>query len=540
MDGTELSKKMKSTQEQLKQLEGVVGESELTIEGSKLLTVEGSYKHDLKIPACWEFSELKNIIEIVGGSQPPKSEFHSEPSDELIRLIQIRDYKSSKHVVYIPKEKARRFVRKTEIMIGRYGPPIFQILRGLDGAYNVALMKAIPVQECMTNEYLFYYLSGRDIYNYVESASDRTAGQSGVNKAHLEKYPVGLPPLAEQTVIAQTLDTLLAQVDNIKTRLDAIPKILKTFRQSVLAAAVSGKLTKEWRGKKERDIPVNYKEVCSSERKNYSNKKVKKLVGIEVIPEIELPKSWIWQSLDESSLRITDGTHFSPKSTSFGDFMYVTSKNVRAGYIDLSKISYVDEATHREIYQRCDVKKGDVLYVKDGANTGLACVNTIEEEISLLSSVGVFKVCSFVNPKYLEHYLNSPTGRKLMLGMMGGTAIPRLTLTKLAKAPFSLPPMIEQTEIVRRVEELFAFADKIEQQVKKAQGRVNNLTQSILAKAFRGELTEQWRAENPDLISGDNSAEALLAKIQEERDALKQKAKPKKTVKKKVTSKKTD
>mgnify|MGYP001943073394 CR=1 FL=1 len=255
------------------------------------------------------------------------------------------------------------------------------------------------------------------------------------------------------------------------------------------------------------------------------DKKTKKLVGIEDFPEIEIPKTWVWQSLDESSLRITDGTHFSPKSTSSGDFMYITSKNVRAGYIDLTKISYVDEITHRGIYKRCDVKKGDVLYVKDGANTGLACVNTIEEEISLLSSVGVFKVCSFVNPKYLEHYLNSPMGRKLMLGMMGGTAIPRLTLTKLAKAPFSLPPIKEQTQIVRRVEELFAFADQIEKQVKNAQARVNNLTQSILAKAFRGELTAQWRADNPDLISGENSAAALLAKIQAEREALKPKKK---------------
>ena len=96
-----------------------------------------------------------------------------------------------------------------------------------------------------------------------------------------------------------------------------------------------------------------------------------------------------------------------------------------------------------------------------------------------------------------------------------------------------------QTQIVHRVEELFTFADQIEQQVKNAQGRVNNLTQSILAKAFRGELTAQWRADNLDLISDENSAEALLAKIQEERDALKQKAKPKKkTALKKAVNKK--
>ena len=101
-------------------------------------------------------------------------------------------------------------------------------------------------------------------------------------------------------------------------------------------------------------------------------------------------------------------------------------------------------------------------------------------------------------------------------------ALNKLSVQSLA---FSLPPLEEQTEIVRRVEQLFAFADQIEQQVKNAQSRVNNLTQSILAKAFRGELTADWRAANPDLITGENSSQALLAKIKAERD------KPKKVTK---------
>jgi len=77
----------------------------------------------------------------------------------------------------------------------------------------------------------------------------------------------------------------------------------------------------------------------------------------------------------------------------------------------------------------------------------------------------------------------------------------------------------EQTEIVRRVEQLFAYADQIEQRVKDAQARVNHLTQAILAKAFRGELTADWRAQNPELISGENSAEALLKRIKAERES---------------------
>jgi type I restriction enzyme S subunit len=100
-----------------------------------------------------------------------------------------------------------------------------------------------------------------------------------------------------------------------------------------------------------------------------------------------------------------------------------------------------------------------------------------------------------------------------------GIAQQHFNVGSMKKMPIHLPPISEQTEIVRRVEQLFAYADTIEKQVNNALARVNNLTQSILAKAFRGEMTAQWRAENPDLISGENSAAALLEKIKAERAA---------------------
>ena len=100
--------------------------------------------------------------------------------------------------------------------------------------------------------------------------------------------------------------------------------------------------------------------------------------------------------------------------------------------------------------------------------------------------------------------------------------------------PIPVPFLEEQTEIVRRVEELFAYACTIEQKAAAALERVNNLTQSILAKAFRGELTAGWRAANPELISGDNSAEALLANIQAEREALKKQSKKQAAARKKA------
>lgn len=154
--------------------------------------------------------ELKDVCTFVGGSQPPKSEFEYEESENNIRLIQIRDYKSDRHIVYIPKDKARRFCTKDDVMIGRYGPPIFQILRGIEGSYNVALMKAIP-KENILNDYLFYFLKNRRIQNFVINKSSRAAGQSGVNKDALEPYIINLPSLDIQKNICKASKELELQ-----------------------------------------------------------------------------------------------------------------------------------------------------------------------------------------------------------------------------------------------------------------------------------------------------------------------------------------
>jgi type I restriction enzyme, S subunit len=146
----------------------------------------------------WKYLPMGDVCSFIGGSQPPKSEFIFEAKKGYVRLLQIRDYKSDKNATYIPREKARRFCSKDDIMIGRYGPPLFQILRGLEGAYNVALMKAAPKDEnILFKEYLFYFLQTNHLYKHIVSNSERTAGQDGIKKELLEAYEIPLPPLEE-------------------------------------------------------------------------------------------------------------------------------------------------------------------------------------------------------------------------------------------------------------------------------------------------------------------------------------------------------
>ena len=151
-----------------------------------------------------------DIIEFQGGSQPDKKYFEYVPSKDNIRLIQIRDYKNDKYITYIPRAMAKRFCTADDIMIGRYGPPIFQILKGIEGSFNVALMKATPKQG--NREFIREFLKQDCLLEYLEGLSQRTAGQDGIQMDKLKAYPFPYPPIALQDRFA----AFVAEVDKSK------------------------------------------------------------------------------------------------------------------------------------------------------------------------------------------------------------------------------------------------------------------------------------------------------------------------------------
>lgn len=156
---------------------------------------------------CYTVGE---VIDFQGGSQPDKKYFEYKPSPDNIRLIQIRDYKSDKYITYIPKAMAKRFCAADDIMIGRYGPPIFQILKGIEGSFNVALMKATP--KMGNKEFVRQFLKQDCLLEYLEGLSKRTAGQDGIQMDKLKAYPFPYPPLELQEQFAAFVE----QVDKSK------------------------------------------------------------------------------------------------------------------------------------------------------------------------------------------------------------------------------------------------------------------------------------------------------------------------------------
>ena len=190
----------------------------------------------------WKEVALGEVCKFEGGSQPPKNLFEYTYKEGLIRLIQIRDYKSDKNVVYIPLEKAKRFCNENEIMIGRYGPPVFQILRGLKGAYNVALMKAIPDKKIVTDEFMFFLLQHPAIQKYVISLSERAVGQTGISRDDLEAYRIYYPDLEIQSKLTDNIITLSNETKKLEAIYQQKLTALEELKKSILNQAFSGQL----------------------------------------------------------------------------------------------------------------------------------------------------------------------------------------------------------------------------------------------------------------------------------------------------------
>lgn len=188
-------------------------------------------------------------------------------------------------------------------------------------------------------------------------------------------------------------------------------------------------------------------------------------------------KGWVVKTLDEVCAKITDGTHHSPENLPSGKFKYITAKNIKRTGFDFSNITYVDEGTHRSIYGRCNPEFGDVLYIKDGVTTGIATVNTLKEQFSMLSSVALFKLNSMIDSYYLRDYLNNSSVYERIRRDMGGAAITRLTIDKLRRIKITVPPENLQNEYAQLVNQIELLRQKQRESGRHLQELFNSLMQ---------------------------------------------------------------
>ncbi|EJG1862068.1 restriction endonuclease subunit S [Vibrio parahaemolyticus] len=431
----------------------------------------------------------------------------SEYTDEGTPIVRIQNVKRmkflDKNIKYVTNEKAeflkRHSFQSGDLLITKLGEPLGltcivpnSVERGIIVADIVRLR---PNQE-VNKTFLAYLLNSEKVIQQI-NAHIKGSTRARINLSVVRNLNIAIPPLAEQKRIVEKLDEVLAQVDTIKARLDGIPDLLKRFRQSVLASAVSGKLTEEWRRDNGED------------------------------------SSWKQITLkDAAHIQDPHPSHRTPPVVE-GGIPFVSIGDLREdGSIDIENARKVSPEVLKEHKARYTLKEGDFIFGKIGT-LGKATVLPMSVDFALSANVILIQPeISLAEPKYIQYFLSSPTTMDEVAKQANSTSQSAFGIKKMRAFVCSLPSKIEQTEIVRLVDQYFAFADTIEAQVKKAQARVDNLTQSILAKAFRGELVPQ----NDD----DEPADKLLERIaqaRKEAEALAKAAKKVEAAKKRAANK---
>jgi type I restriction enzyme S subunit len=392
--------------------------------------------------------------------------------------------------------------------------PIAYIIEGKSWVNNHAhVLKAI--RGLITNHFIKHVLDAIDFHDFVNGTT-----RLKLTQAAMRDIPVLLPPYAEQERIVAKVEALLARVNAVRQRLAKVPPILKRFRQAVLAAACSGRLTAEWREKQGELEPADLL-VDRVRRRFRDRERQPDLVDHESLEE--LPPPWMWAAFGEVIEELRNGISTKPNSDPPGHPILRISAT-RPGKVLLDDIRYLPNGD--ELVNSYRLRDGDLLFTRYNGSLDLLGVCGMVRGLrkrTLLYPDKLMRVRfghEDLLPEYVEAFFGSPLARdrveaksKSSAGQQGvsGADIKRL--------PIAVPPLPEQHEIVRRVEALFRLAEVIEKRLVAATTRAEKLTQAILAKAFRGELVpteaELARREGRDY----EPASALLERIRAERAA---------------------
>ena len=173
------------------------------------------YTKKVKSNTDYELVLLGDVCDFEGGSQPPKDNFIYESKENYVRFIQIRDYGERGKETYIPISKRNKLCVESDILIGRYGASVGKICKGLNGAFNVALIKCINNKERLLNDYLYHLLKSNTIQSRIIELSDRAA-QAGINPEHLKDTLIPLPPIKVQEEIVRELEQYQKIIDGAK------------------------------------------------------------------------------------------------------------------------------------------------------------------------------------------------------------------------------------------------------------------------------------------------------------------------------------
>ena len=455
------------------------------------------------IPENWVWTRLGSITAVVGGGTPRSydSSFYENGDIPWIRPVDLSDY-DEMYISYGSrsitreglKNSSARLIPKNSLLFSSRAPIGYVAIAANDVTTSQGFKSFLPTS-ALVPQFGYWYL--KYAKPLAESlASGTTFQEISGSKAAL--IPIPLPPLPQQQSIAVKLESLLGKIKEAKALLDEIPEILQNFRQTVLAAACSGRLTEDWR-KTNTDIEKAsvslrrtqeerlklYQEECliaKNEKKRKPNEpEILKILAASDFDDSlkNLPKGWT-STVFINLCVLQRGFDLPIQNRLNGKYPIVSS----AGIIDY----------HFEYKV-----PGPGVVIGRSGSIGKAFF--VEDNYWPLNTSLYVKDFNGNDPKFLFYFLNNFN----FLPYSASTAVPTLNRNNLFAERVFIPPTLEQNEIVRRVESLFAKADELEVQYKEAMELIESLPEIILSKAFRGELVPQ----DPD----DESALILLEGI---------------------------
>lgn len=404
---------------------------------------------------------------------------------------------------YFADEESSNLTSEDDIVVVWDGARAGWVGKSREGALGSTLMSLKPK---IDRNYLYRFLQTQ--FEYIQ-ANHRGTGIPHVDPDIFWSIKVPVAPFAEQHRIVAKLEEAMEKIDRSRARLERIPQILKRFRQSVLAAAVSGKLTEEWRSRNRAAKPAKaHIEELISQRRTKNPKVKLNLSAIEIHAE-NSPTTWHWTRLlniADVIGGVTKGRKFNGKKTI--TLPYLRVANVQDGFLDLGEIKKIEVLPEdRQKYLLID---GDILFTEGGDRDKLGRGSVWNNEINdCIHQNHIFRArvnTDFVLPKYLSLFTKSDSARSYFFENASQTVnLASINLTSLANVPILVPPIQEQHEIVRHVESLYSKTDKIVSRYAQALLHVDKLEASLLARAFRGELVLQ--------NDKDESAPELLERL---------------------------
>ncbi|MBP5695309.1 MAG: restriction endonuclease subunit S [Treponema sp.] len=331
---------------------------------------------------------------------------------------------------------------------------------------------------------------------FLEALKRQVKGgiKTEIKPKHLLPLEISIPDLSEQKRIVATVSNSLKKTEDLQKEIDSQKEYVKLLRQNILQDGIEGKLTVEWRkshpvikGNPDYDAEALFEKI---QKEKASDKKQRELPTItDEEKPFEIPKGWKWVRLGEITTLITDGKHGDSVNKDNSGFYFLSAKDIQNEKLVYENARQITEEDFYETHRRTNLEPGDICIVNTGATVGKLAIAPDDLKTyntTFQKSVAVVKlVKNIINNKYIKFYFLNDVPR--LMQKSWGSAINNLLLADMRAELIALPPLLEQNEVVRRIENQLKKVCQLETQIQEQEIYTKQLMQSILKDSFKGE-----------------------------------------------------